>query len=248
VTVPEAALDSPSTSPVADVSILLVEDDPVVAQVLVTTLRGRGYRVDVVENGEDALERVSVDEPTVVLLDLGLPDLDGVEVCKRLRRWYTDPILVVTADGDEARKVAALDEGADDYVTKPFSMSELLARLRVALRHREAALGGVASDEIEVGDLRIDVGGHVAELAGEPLRLTRKEFTLLSLLARNRGRVLTHSVLLQAAWGTTDPVKTATLRVHVTQLRQKLGTGRGRPVLVSDPGVGYRLLAPEGDR
>ena len=224
--------------------VLVVEDDPAVAHVVSTALRGRGYPVEVVGTGRAALARVSETEPTVVVLDLGLPDIDGVEVCRALRRWFTDPIIVLSADGDEDRKVTALDEGADDYVTKPFSMPELMARLRVAVRHRRAAPtpGGAAG--VGVGDLHVDVEGHRADLAGRPLRLTRKEFTLLALLARTPGRVLTHGALISAAWGTDDPGRTDSLRVHVTQLRKKLGTGPGRPQLVSEPGVGYRLVEP----
>ena len=225
--------------------MLLVEDDRVVAGVVAAALQGRGYPVEVVGTGQAALDRVSAVEPRVVVLDLGLPDIDGIDVCRRLRRWYLEPIVVLSADGDEDRKVTALDEGADDYVTKPFSMAELMARLRVAVRHRDAALGQVRADGIEIGDLRIDVDGHVAELAGGPLQLTRKEFKLLALLARSHGRVMTHGALLKAVWGSPDPRRTETLRVHVAQLRRKLGTGPGRPELVSDPGVGYRLVTPE---
>jgi two-component system KDP operon response regulator KdpE len=236
---------SPSRSPFADIPVLLVEDDPAVAGVVAAALRGRGYPVEVVDTGQAALDRVSATEPRVVVLDLGLPDIDGIDVCRRLRRWFLEPIVVLSADGDEDRKVTALDEGADDYVTKPFSMPELLARLRVAVRHRDAARSQVRADGVVAGDLRIDVDGHVAELAGEVLTLTRKEFRLLALLAHNRGRVMTHGALLNAVWGSPDLRRTDTLRVHMTQLRRKLGTGPGRPELVSEPGVGYRLVTPE---
>jgi two-component system KDP operon response regulator KdpE len=224
--------------------VLVVEDDPAVAEVLCTSLRGRGYRVEVAETGAGALDAASELEPDVVVLDLGLPDIDGIDVCRHLRRWTAMPIVVLSADGDELRKVTALDEGADDYVTKPFSMSELHARLRVALRHRDAAASTDAGS-IEVGDLQIDPVAHTALVAGSPVRLTRKEFALLTLLARNCGRVLTHSTLLARVWDTTDQRRTDTLRVHVAGLRKKLGDGPGRPRLVSEPGVGYRMLLPE---
>jgi two-component system KDP operon response regulator KdpE len=225
--------------------VLVVEDEPVVAEVLSTALRARGHEVVVATTGREALERASLFEPDVVLLDLALPDLDGIEVCRQLRRWFTNPILVVTADGDEDRKVSALDDGADDYITKPFSMRELLARLGVALRHRHHA--GQANDPaaLRVGDLEVDTGAHTAAVAGVPLKLARKEFALLALLARNRGRVLTHTFLLSRVWGTDDLAKTEPLRVQITQLRRKLGDGPDRPRIVTEAGVGYRLVGPE---
>jgi two-component system KDP operon response regulator KdpE len=222
-----------------------VEDDEVLAQVVAGALRARGYPVEIVGTGGEALERVSATEPKVVVLDLGLPDIDGIDVCRRLRRWFAEPIVVLSADGDEGRKVTAPDERADDYVTKPFSMAELMARLRVAVRHRQAALVPVPADGIRLGDLHVDIAGHRATVAGEPLRLTRKEFALLSLLARGHGRVLTHRALLDAVWGSPDLALTASLRVHITQLRNKLGRGSDRPRLVSEPGVGYRLVTPD---
>ena len=245
MTVSQAEPSSPSRSLFADIPVLLVEDDAVLAQVVAGALRGRGYPVEIVGTGGDALDRVSASEPKVVVLDLGLPDIDGIDVCRRLRRWFAEPIVVLSADGDEGRKVTALDEGADDYVTKPFSMAELMARLRVAVRHRQAALAPADAGGVQLGDLHVDVAGHRATFAGEPLRLTRKEFALLSLLARGQGRVLTHSALLSAVWGSPDLAQTGSLRVHITQIRNKLGTGPDRPRLVSEPGVGYRLVTPD---
>ena len=211
------------------------------AGVVASALTRRGYQVTTAPSGESALEHASHEEPDLIVLDLGLPDVDGIEVCRRLRRWSVTPIIVLSADGDEDRKVTALDEGADDYVTKPFSMPELLARLRVAERHRDLASGQLGSTSLVVGSLEVDTVGHRATLAGEELTLTRKEFALLSLLARNSGRVLTHAAIQRAVWGEPSPSKAASLRVHVTQLRNKLGTGPDRPQLVSEPGVGYRL-------
>jgi two-component system, OmpR family, KDP operon response regulator KdpE len=225
--------------------VLVVEDEPAVAEVLATALRARGHQVDVATTGREALAMASMIEPDVVLLDLALPDVDGIEVCRRLRRWFKNPIMVLTADGDEDRKVAALDSGADDYVTKPFSMKELLARLRVALRHRRAVAGALDPAAQSVGDLEIDSGAHVATVDGVPLQLARKEFALLALLARNHGRVLTHESLLSRVWGTTDLSRTERLRVQITQLRRKLGEGSRRPRIVSEAGVGYRLVLPD---
>jgi two-component system KDP operon response regulator KdpE len=226
------------------IGILLVEDDPAVAEVVETALRARGYRVTVAPTGTAGIEAGWRDAPDVVILDLGLPDVDGIEVCRALRTWYANPIIVLSADGAEDRKVAALDEGADDYVTKPFSMPELLARLRVALRHRRLVATVADPTVVAVGDLVLDPGGRQATVDGGPLELTRKEFDLLALLARQPGRVLTHGAILDHVWGARADAGTTSLRVHVTQLRRKLGEGPGRPRLLTEPGVGYRLVAP----
>jgi two-component system KDP operon response regulator KdpE len=183
----------------------------------------------------------SASEPDIVVLDLGLPDIDGLDVCAQLRRWYRNPILVLSADGAEDRKVAALDLGADDYVTKPFSMPELLARLRVAQRHRRTTAALADDTVLRIGDLVLDSGARAATAGGEPLTLARKEFDLLEVLARNAGRVLTHRALQTHLWGSPEASRVASLRVHVNQLRTKLGTGPERPQLVTEPGVGYRL-------
>ncbi len=164
----------------------------------------------------------------MILLDLGLPDIDGIDVCRQLRRTSANPIIVLTADGAEDRKIDALDMGADDYVTKPFSMPELLARVRVALRHRQAVRGLPGTGgAIEVGALSIDLDAHLAHVHGQELRLTRKEFALLGLLAANAGRVLTHRAILDEVWGPDQTLDT--LRTHVTLLRRKIGDGAGHP-------------------
>jgi two-component system KDP operon response regulator KdpE len=238
---------SRSPSPDVDAAILLVEDDPVVAEVVETALGGRGYRVTVAGTGAAGVEATWSGRPDVVILDLGLPDLDGIDVCRTLRTWFANPIIVLSADGAEDRKVAALDQGADDYVTKPFSMPELLARLRVALRHRRLVATAADPAVVAVGDVVIDTGARTVEVDGRPVDLTRKEFDLLVLLARQPGRVFTHGTILDHVWDDrTGASGTTSLRVHVTQLRRKLGDGPGRPQLVTEPGVGYRLLAPEG--
>ena len=215
------------------------------AEVLETALAARGMAVAVAPTAGGALEAAGVTEPDLVILDLGLPDMDGIEVCRRLRRWSANPILVLSADGAEDRKVAALDEGANDYVTKPFSMNELLARMRAALRHRALVSAIVDPAVLALGDLQVDSGARTARVAGERLELTRREFDLLATLARNPGRVLTHHTLLDLAWGPAGG-STESLRVHVTHLRQKLGSGAGRPQILTSPGTGYSLsLAPE---
>jgi two-component system KDP operon response regulator KdpE len=220
-----------------------VEDDPSTSAVVGDALAERGYQVTTAATGHDALDAAASQRPDIVVLDLGLPDIDGIDVCRSIRVWSTNPIVVLSADGAEDRKVAALDAGADDYVTKPFSMPELLARLRVAERHRDLVARTVEDVVVRVGDLAIDTAAREVAIAGEALTLTRREHDLLELLARNAGRVLTHGVLLSQVWGRRGG-GTETLRVHVTQLRHKLGTGPDRPVIVSDPGTGYRLLLP----
>ncbi len=226
-------------------TILVVDDEPAIARVLSTALTGRGYRVSVATTGQEALDRTALDSPDAVVLDLGLPDLDGVDVCRRIRQWSTVPIIVLTAEGAEDRKITALDEGADDYVTKPFSMPELLARLRVALRHRTAATPGLPDQPaFHVGDVEVDIARHRVTVAGGPVDLTPKEFEFLALLARHAGRVLTHRMILQAVWGPEYGRETQYLRVYASQLRKKLAEDPARPRLVTEPGVGYRLVDP----
>ncbi len=204
-------------------TVLLVEDDRSVSRVVSAALRARGYDVVAVPTGAEALARAEREPPDFVVLDLGLPDIDGVEVCRRLRQWSRVPVIVLTADGAEDRKVLALDEGADDYVTKPFSMPELLARLRVAERHRQA-MGTVVDEAVlTVGDLTIDVARHEVQVAGASVDLTPKEFELLVLLARHAGSVITHRVLLGQVWGPDSVAETQYLRVYARALRKKLG-------------------------
>jgi two-component system KDP operon response regulator KdpE len=229
----------------AEAVVLVVDDEPAISQVLEAALRAREYAVHLAPNATIGLQLVGALEPDIVILDLGLPDLDGVEVCRRLRRWTTVPIIVLTVDGAESRKVEALDAGADDYVAKPFSMPELLARVRVAVRHRRALGAAVDESLIEVGSLSIDVAAHEASVAGEPLALTRKEFALLAMLARNAGRVILHRVLLSGVWG-ADGARVELLRTHVNQLRRKLrDAGLTGVQIVNEPGVGYRLVVED---
>ncbi len=229
----------------AEATVLIVDDDPALVRVLVVGFEARGYAARVATTGRSALDEPGLEEIDIVILDLGLPDLDGLEVCRHLDRLTPASIIVLSADGAEDRKVAALDAGADDYLTKPFSMPELLARVRVALRHRRA-LGALVEDGLlQVGLLRIDLGSHEVLLVDEPMDLTPKEYALLTLLARNAGRVLTHRVILDQVWGPDQALDT--LRTHVSQLRRKLGDGELTPKLMTAPGVGYRLLAaPRG--
>jgi len=224
------------------VSILVVDDEPAITRALTAALTARGYGVVTAATGQEALDRVRHTTPAAIVLDLGLPDVDGIEVCRRIRTWSDVPILVLTAEGAEDRKVAALDEGADDYVTKPFSMPELLARLRVALRHRRPPGPGGDEAVLDVGDLRIDLALRSVAVGGRTVDLTPKEFGFLVVLARHPGRVVTHRTILQEVWGPEFGTETQYLRVYASQLRRKLDDDPERPRVVTEPGVGYRLV------
>jgi two-component system KDP operon response regulator KdpE len=221
--------------------ILVVDDDPALLRLVEMALQLRGYRVSSASTGVQALDQVVSVEPDVVILDLGLPDMDGLEVGRHVRVRSRASVLVLSADGAEDRKVLALDGAADDYLTKPFSMRELIARVGVAVRNqRRFAASGVDDRPVEVGPLRIDPGAHLAMVHDVPLDLTAKEFALLVLLARNHGRVVTHKAILNALWGPGQGVDT--LRSHVNQLRRKLEAIDGSPQLLTEVRVGYRLV------
>jgi two-component system, OmpR family, KDP operon response regulator KdpE len=223
--------------------VLVVDDEPALLRAVGAALKARGYEVDTATTGQAAIDAVALEAPDLVVLDLGLPDLDGIEVSRRLRQWSDVPIVVLSAEGSENRKVLALDEGADDYVTKPFSTAELLARIRVALRHRPR---GATADEavLEVGDVTVDLAHHEVTVAGKKVDLTPKEFGFLAFLAHWPGRVLTHRMILQEVWGPEYGSETQYLRVYASQLRKKLDDDPARPRLVTEPGVGYRLVDP----
>jgi two-component system, OmpR family, KDP operon response regulator KdpE len=223
--------------------VLVVDDEPALLRAVGAALRARNYEVDTATTGQAAIDAVALEAPDLVVLDLGLPDLDGIEVCRRVRQWSDVPIVVLSAEGSEDRKVLALDEGADDYVTKPFSTAELLARIRVALRHRPRAAPGDDA-VLDVGDVTVDLAHHEVTVAGRKVELTPKEFGFLALLARWPGRVLTHRTILQEVWGPEYGSETQYLRVYASQLRKKLEDDPARPRLVTEPGVGYRLVDP----
>jgi len=227
-------------------SILFVEDDASLREIVGDALEARGYRVTRAEDGRHALDQASADEPDLVVLDLGLPDIDGIEVCRHLRRWFVGPIVILSADGDDTRKVRALDEGADDYVTKPFSMPELLARIRVGLRHRDAASVAHADDQlIEVGDLVIDTAAHTVTVGGRRVELAAKEYAILRCLALRPGALVNHNAIFEAVWDDPSEGQVVALRVHLTRIRSKLGTGPATPTIVTEYGLGYRLLPAE---
>jgi len=222
--------------------VLVVDDEPGILRAVSAALRVRHYRVALAETGEDALRVAATQTPAVVILDLGLPDIDGLEVCRRIRQWSDVPIIVLTAEGSEERKVQALDEGADDYVTKPFSIPELLARVRVAVRHRSLRVTGPDESVLVVGDVTIDLGRRHVTVGPAKIDLTPKEFAFLALLARYPGRVLTHRMILEHVWGPDYGTETQYLRVYASQIRKKLKDDPSRPRLISEPGVGYRFV------
>jgi two-component system KDP operon response regulator KdpE len=223
------------------IRILVVDDEPQILKALQTGLRGAGYDVDTATTGAQALTAAAVQPPDAVILDLVLPDTRGTEVCRELRTWSSVPVIVLSAVGDESEKVAALDAGADDYVTKPFGLDELLARLRAALRR----VDGTTEPVIEVGELRVDLAAHEVGFAGVPVQLTPHEFRLLALLARNEGKLLTHKAILEDVWGHAYNAESHYLHVYVSQLRRKLEPDPSRPrYILTEPGAGYRLVDP----
>ncbi len=226
--------------------ILIVDDEVELRRALRRFLEGRQFAVREAEDGATALREFAAFRPDVVLLDLMLPDMDGVDVCRMLRLTSETPIIVLSALDDEKRKVRALDEGADDYVTKPFGVDELLARVRVALRRGSSARG--QKTQIEAGDLRIDMESRLVSLRGEELHLTPTEYSLLKYLATNGGKVLTQPMILRAVWGAEYADESHLLRTFVNQLRTKLGDDPSNPRYIrTDPGVGYRFLLSESD-
>src|SRR5271156_358380 len=224
--------------------VLVVDDDPSLLKALRIGLTARGDDVVTAHSGAEAVNQVALARPDLVILDLGLPDIDGIEVCRRVREFSEVPIVVLSAYGDEHRKVEALDSGADDFVTKPFGMAELEARLRVALRHAAAGKDGGAdkATTLVVADLDVDLVHHMATLSGSALRLTAKEFELLAYLARHAGKVCTHHMILKDVWGPGYGAESNYVRVYTHRLRKKMGDEEGR-LLRTVPGVGYQLVA-----
>jgi two-component system KDP operon response regulator KdpE len=222
-------------------TVLVVDDDRALLRALSIGLAARGYEVLTARTGTDGVVQASLRQPDVVVLDLSLPDIDGVEVCRRIRGFSEVPIVILSALGSEDRKVDALDRGADDYVTKPFGMAELEARLRVLLRRSRVA-EPAGPTEVTVGPLVCDLVHRMAILDGEPMRLTAKEFDLLAFLARHAGKVCTHQMILREVWGATYSTEANYLRVYAHRLRRKLGVHG--TMLITHSGIGYEL-APE---
>jgi len=222
--------------------VLLIEDEPQVRRFLRPTLHAEGYRVIEAETAAEGLMHASTHSPDVILLDLGLPDGDGLDVTRQLRGWSRVPILVLSARGQEVDKVAALDAGADDYLIKPFGVAELLARLRVALRHAARGAPGADDPVLTFGDIRLDMQRRTVHRAGVPVHLTPHEYKLLTALARSVGKVVQSRQLLLDVWGPGSTQQNHYLRVYMAQLRQKLEADPARPRwLITEAGIGYRL-------
>ena len=225
--------------------ILVVEDDSTVRNLITTTLKANHYDYESAPNGESALLSVTTGQPDIVLLDLGLPDMDGVEIIKRIRSWSQMPIIVISARSEDADKITALDAGADDYLTKPFSVAELLARLRVTQRRITALNSANAESIFHNGKLTIDYGAGCAYMADAELKLTPTEYKLLCLLAKDVGKVLTHTYLTDKIWGSSWESDMASLRVHMATLRKKVEKDPDAQYIQTHIGIGYRMLKNE---
>lgn len=226
-----------------DPKILVIEDEPQIVRALRTILQARRFQVLIARDGETGLAMAAVQQPDVIILDLGLPDMDGVEVCRRLREWTQTPILILSVRDSEQDKVTALEQGADDYLTKPFGIEELIARLGVALRH--SAQAGLLTTAPLIGSeaLQIDLAQHCVTRYGVEVRLTATEFRLLTYLASNAGRMLSHHTIMERVWGPENSDRVEYLRVYIHQLRLKLEADHEHPrYIVNEPGIGYRFL------
>ncbi len=219
--------------------MLVVDDEPQILRALQMKLRSEGYQVDTAATADEARAAAAAHPPEAIILDVLLPDGSGTDVCRQLREWSAASILILSAVGDESEKIAALDAGADDYVTKPFSVDELLARLRAALRRTAPSRAPV----LEIGEIRIDLEKRIVTTGGRPLSLTPTEYDLLRLLAQNEGKLLTHPTILREVWGPAYQEESNYLHVYVSQLRRKIEPDPARPrYIVTVPGVGYRLV------
>lgn len=225
-------------------NILIIEDDKVVSRLMATMMESQDYSYQLTETGHDGIAAILSHKPEVVLLDLGLPDMDGVDIIEQVRSWSNVPIIVVSAREDDYDKVKALDAGADDYLTKPFSIDELLARLRVALRRvsLDSDKLGQESNIYENGNIRIDYAAGCTYINGEEIHLTPMEYKLLCLLAKNTGKVLTYNYILKEIWGSINASDIPSLRVFMTALRKKIQTGSDNEFIQTHSGIGYRML------
>jgi two-component system KDP operon response regulator KdpE len=220
-------------------TILVIDDEVQIRRLLEITLSSNGFKISEAATGKEGLVAAATQHPSLIILDLGLPDTDGIEILKKIREWYQKPIIVLSVKNSEDDIIGALDNGANDFITKPFRTMELLARIRVALRHSP---GIEASPILVFGSITIDLGNHTARKNDEILKLTSTEFALLALLAKNSGRVLTHQAILKEIWGFGYIGQTQYLRVFIAQLRKKIEDDPGKPVLlITESGIGYRF-------
>jgi len=225
-------------------TVVLIEDEPEIRRFLRATLLAEGCRLFEAATGEEGLREAEVRQPDIIVLDLGLPDMDGLDVIRRLRQWTGVPIVVLSARGQEHDKIAALDAGADDYVSKPFGVGELLARIRVSLRHAERTVREVGEPAFGVGELQVNLSQRRVVVAGNEVHLTPIEYRLLATLVKHAGKVLTHGQLLREVWGPPYAERAHYLHVYMAQLRRKVESDPARPrYLLTEPGVGYRLAA-----
>ena len=226
--------------------ILVIDDEPQVQRAMQTILAKRGYKVTTASDGEEGLALAATAEPDVIILDLGLPDMDGIEVCARLREWTQSPIIVLSVRDSERDKVAAFEKGADDYLTKPFGIEEMLARIAVALRHSTNRQNSTPNKLIKAGPLTIDLTWHVVKRDGREVKLTPTEYKLLAYLAANEGRVHTHQNILNQVWGQEGTDHPEYLRVYMRQLRKKLEVDPENPRhIITESGIGYRFISDE---
>ncbi len=225
----------------AQPKILVIDDEPQIQRALQTILKKHNYQVSIAALGEEGLMKAAAEQPDIIILDLGLPDMDGISVCSQLREWTETPIIVLSVRDSERDKVSALDEGADDYLIKPFSIEELLARVRVAMRHA-VHLHGQKEAVLHLGSLDIDLSRHYVARNGNEIKLTATEYKLLAYLINNAGRVLTHQTILKQVWGMEYMDNIEYLRVFISQLRRKLEDNPKEPrFILSEPGIGYRF-------
>jgi two-component system, OmpR family, KDP operon response regulator KdpE len=231
----------------ARANLLVIEDDPQIQRFLATALEAHGYALTAAMTGNEGVRLAATRQPDILIVDLGLPDMSGLDVIQRVREWYTRPIIVLSARDKETDKVAALDLGADDYLTKPFGIGELLARLRVAERHLSGRSGATGDARIAIGGVTIDLAAHRVQRDGVDFHLTPIEYQLLTTLARHRGKVMTHRQLLREVWGAAHVESPQYLRIYMRTLRRKIEADPARPkLLLTEVGVGYRV-ADEGD-
>lgn len=226
------------------VKVLVVDDEPKIRLFIRTNLEARGYEVHLAQDGVEAVEKAALVSPDVIVLDVNMPRMDGIEACRRIREWTNTPIIILSVREDEKDKVKALNEGADDYVTKPFGIEELLARIKVALRH---SAGSTTSTSVFTArDLEVDLSQHVVKRRGEIIKLTRTEYELLAYLVSHHGKVLTHKELLHNVWGTEYGEESEYVRVFINQLRRKIEDDPSNPqFILTEPRIGYRFVKPE---